>query len=111
MVKCCILNCKNKSKHNLTVMVHGLVCEISVCMTHATIIQSNKYELNLVENVIEHIQDRPGHVKRHAVNCDKLLKTKQWKPEINFDDGIRQTIKWYKENPVWWKKLKYSKFT
>lgn len=57
-------------------------------------------------NLIKFVLDRPGHVRRHAVRVDKLRKLTKWKPEIKFEDGIKNTIKWYIENKWWWEKIK-----
>jgi len=58
------------------------------------------------KELIEFVVDRPGHVLRHAVNSDKLRKTFAWAPRVNFEDGIRETVLWYKKHPEWWRKIK-----
>ncbi len=52
---------------------------------------------------VSHVVDRPGHDRRYAVNADKL-RALGWKPRIPFDDGIAQTVEWYRANPSWWRK-------
>lgn len=49
------------------------------------------------ESLIEHVTDRPGHDVRYAINSDKLKKETGWKPEIDFENGLRQTVDWYKQ--------------
>ena len=46
-------------------------------------------------NAITHIQDRPGHDRRYALDCTKLRETLGWAPLITFEEGIRSTVAWY----------------
>jgi dTDP-glucose 4,6-dehydratase len=57
------------------------------------------------EEMIEFVKDRPGHDLRYAIDFSKASKDLDWKPEIDFDEGIRNTIKWYQENTGWWRSL------
>ena len=53
------------------------------------------------------VNDRPGHDLRYAIDSSKLQSELGWKPKYtNFDQGIEDTIKWYKENNTWWEPLK-----
>ena len=54
---------------------------------------------------IEHVKDRPGHDRRYSLDCSKINKL-GWKPRFEFHKALKETIKWYKENELWWKKLK-----
>ncbi|MEW5944881.1 MAG: dTDP-glucose 4,6-dehydratase [bacterium] len=56
--------------------------------------------------LIEHVDDRLGHVKRHAVNTEKIRKTLDWKPKYDFREGIEKTVNWYVDNESWWRKIK-----
>ena len=47
---------------------------------------------------IKFVKDRPGHDFRYALNNKKIQKKLKWKSRINFDQGLRQTIKWYLDN-------------
>ena len=57
------------------------------------------------ENLIEFVEDRPGHDFRYSMNSNKLRNEFSWKPKIKFDDGLKNTIDWYLSNPHWWKDL------
>lgn len=57
------------------------------------------------EELIQFVEDRPGHDKRYAMDCSKI-KALGWRPKHNFEDTLKETIKWYKENRSWWKPLK-----
>ena len=61
-------------------------------------------ELDLPESLIEPVKDRPGHDRRYSIDCSKVKKL-GWKPEANFEAALKETIRWYKENKAWWKKL------
>jgi dTDP-glucose 4,6-dehydratase len=58
--------------------------------------------LNLSENLIKFVNDRPGHDLRYAVDCTKIGKI-GWQPKINFDVGLAATVKWYLSNQDWWR--------
>jgi dTDP-glucose 4,6-dehydratase len=53
------------------------------------------------ESYLEYVLDRPGHDRRYALNSQKLRTELGWEPKMNFEDGIAQTIEWYKQNPEW----------
>ena len=61
-------------------------------------------ELDLPESLIEPVKDRPGHDRRYSIDCSKVKKL-GWKPKANFEAALKETIRWYKENKAWWKKL------
>lgn len=50
---------------------------------------------------IEFVKDRPGHDRRYAIDNKKIQSTLTWKPKLTFEDGIKQTIKWYIKNTAW----------
>lgn len=62
-------------------------------------------ELGLSQDNIEFVKDRPGHDRRYSLDCSKVKKL-GWKPKTNFEEGLKQTIAWYKNNQDWWKKIK-----
>ena len=49
-------------------------------------------------NMIKLVKDRPGHDWRYAIDASKIKKELGWEPQINFEQGITKTIKWYKSN-------------
>jgi dTDP-glucose 4,6-dehydratase len=51
-------------------------------------------------SLITHVTDRPGHDRRYAIDDRKLERTLGCKPTIAFEDGIRQTVAWYLDNPA-----------
>lgn len=58
---------------------------------------------DLPEDDFEWVKDRPGHDRRYAIDSSKLQNELGWRPEhICFDEGLEQTIQWYKDNTAWW---------
>jgi len=76
--------------------------------------QNNKY---IVETILElmgqpkdaydHVNDRPGHDQRYAIDATKLQTELGWQPKYtNLREGLVATIEWYKTNEAWWKSQK-----
>ena len=57
----------------------------------------NKSYLNLITSV----KDRLGHDRRYAINSSKIQHDLGWKPSVKFDEGLRNTVKWYLQNSDW----------
>ena len=51
--------------------------------------------------LIKHVQDRPGHDRRYAIDCSKAERELGWKPLVKFENGLGETIDWYKSNQPW----------
>jgi len=58
------------------------------------------------ESSIEYVEDRKGHDLRYSVDWTKINKELGYEPQVNFEDGIKDTIQWYRDNQAWWKPLK-----
>ena len=63
--------------------------------------QLHPHQNGSYEQLISFVADRPGHDFRYAVNADKIKKELGWKATHNFERGLRETIKWYLDNPGW----------
>ncbi len=50
------------------------------------------------ESLISHVTDRPGHDRRYALNSEKIRSQLGWEPSISLEDGLRQTVEWYRKN-------------
>jgi dTDP-glucose 4,6-dehydratase len=58
-------------------------------------------QMNRPETLLSYVQDRPGHDRRYALTCKKMETELGWLPTISLDEGLRQTIDWYKNNKKW----------
>ena len=58
-------------------------------------------ELGREESLITFVEDRPGHDRRYAIDPAKMENELNWRPQIPFEDGLRETIEWYRRNPKW----------
>jgi dTDP-glucose 4,6-dehydratase len=65
-------------------------------------------ELGLSDDIIERVADRPGHDRRYSIACDKARAELGWEPVVYFEDGLRNTIRWYADNAEWWGKIKHG---
>ncbi len=53
------------------------------------------------ERLIRFVADRPGHDRRYAIDTTKIRTELGWRPEIPFEEGLRRTVEWYRENRGW----------
>ena len=53
------------------------------------------------ESLLSYVKDRPGHDRRYALRCQKMQDELNWKPTIPLEEGLRQTIDWYRSNGSW----------
>lgn len=51
--------------------------------------------------LIRHVEDRPGHDRRYAIDCGKLSRALDWRPSVDFESGLAKTVDWYLENMGW----------
>jgi dTDP-glucose 4,6-dehydratase len=56
-------------------------------------------------SLIKPVADRLGHDRRYCLDTTKL-RGLGWSPQISFDDGLRRTVQWYREQPWWWRPIK-----
>jgi dTDP-glucose 4,6-dehydratase len=73
--------------------------------TNLEVVKKILKQLGKSENLITFVTDRPGHDKRYAIDNTKITAKLGWKPTINFDQGLADTIQWYKENNQWLKNV------
>ena len=66
--------------------------------------------LDCDESMIEYVTDRPGHDRRYAVDISKITKELGWRPRMNFDDGLAETVAWYLANRKWWQHIKTGEY-
>lgn len=66
--------------------------------------------LHVADDMIEYVNDRPGHDRRYALDSTKLRTTLGWKPDYTFERGLQNTVDWYRNNEWWWQKIKSGDF-
>ena len=54
------------------------------------------------EELIEWVTDRPGHDRRYAMAYDRARDELGWRPEHTFEEGLEETVAWYRSNAEWW---------
>lgn len=72
--------------------------------------KDNKYVIETIlelmgkdKSAYEHVNDRPGHDQRYAIDATKLREELGWTPQYtNLEEGLKATIAWYTENRAWW---------
>lgn len=52
-------------------------------------------------SLIAHVTDRLGHDRRYAIDDSKIFNALGWRPEVDFSQGISDTVRWYLDNPAW----------
>ena len=61
------------------------------------------------ESRIEHVVDRPGHDRRYSLSSEKV-RALGWAPRVRFDDGLEQTVRWYRDNGWWWEPIRSGEY-
>jgi len=70
-----------------------------------TIVENILELLNKSNDLIEYVDDRPGHDKRYSIDASKIQKEINWKPKYEFKESLKDTVEWYDENYSWWEPL------
>jgi dTDP-glucose 4,6-dehydratase len=73
-------------------------------------IANDVFKLMVMNNSkIEYVGERPGQVFRHTGDSSKMRRMFGWKPHVSWEDGLKRTISWYKNNKKWWEKQLWMK--
>jgi dTDP-glucose 4,6-dehydratase len=62
------------------------------------------------EGLITHVTDRPGHDRRYAIDCKKIVNELGWMPLVTFEEGIARTVDWYLANRGWWERIRSGRY-
>ena len=92
-----------KSGESYNISSDNEVSNIKIVETILEIMNKSKDLLNFVE-------DRPGHDFRYSMDSTKIRNDLDWKPEFKFSDSINSTIEWYQNNKKWWGDIKENIF-
>jgi dTDP-glucose 4,6-dehydratase len=61
------------------------------------------------EQSVRHVEDRAGHDRRYALDCERAHAL-GWSPRIGFEEGLAETVAWYREHTAWWRPIKSGEF-
>lgn len=95
-----------KGKAGETYCLGGLTNDIN----NLTVIKMILKIMGVAEDMIKLVKDRPAHDRRYAIDWSKIKNELNWQPRYDFDAGLRKTIKWYKDNQAWWKRVKNGQY-
>ncbi|MZR64152.1 dTDP-glucose 4,6-dehydratase [Alcanivorax sp. DP30] len=84
----------HNEKQNIEV-VHAL------CALLEELVPEKPENVKNYHDLITHVQDRPGHDLRYAIDANKMACELNWKPAETFETGIRKTVEWYLSNSEW----------
>ncbi len=97
--------------HGVTGKVYNLGGEHE--LANLELVRSILKILGRPDSLIKFVKDRPGHDRRYAMDISLAKRELQWKPEIDFEQGLEATVKWYLDNKPWWQNIRsgaYLKF-
>jgi dTDP-glucose 4,6-dehydratase len=100
------LHVEDNCRGILAVLEHGRIGEVyNISGSHVeenlAVAQRLLHLTGKPESLLRYVADRPGHDRRYALDSTKIETELGWKPQISLEDGLRQTIQWYKENTKW----------
>jgi dTDP-glucose 4,6-dehydratase len=96
------------------VLEHGLAGEVYNAggpdeQTNIAVVRRIIELTDAEESLIERVTDRPGHDRRYSLSSEKL-RALGWAPRMCFDEGLAQTVAWYRENRWWWEPIRSGEY-
>jgi dTDP-glucose 4,6-dehydratase len=61
------------------------------------------------ESLIEFVTDRPGHDRRYSLSSEKV-RALGWRPQVGFERGLADTVRWYRDNAWWWEPIRSGEY-
>ncbi len=94
---------KGKSQQSYNISAHNNISNIEIVKQILEI-------MNCSNELIEFVDDRPGHDLRYSLNSSKIRNELNWSESTNFQDGLKETIDWYMKNTTWWDDIQSNAF-
>jgi len=94
---------KGKSQQSYNISAHNNISNIEIVKKILAI-------MNYSNDLIEFVDDRPGHDLRYGLNSSKIRNELKWSESVNFEDGLKETINWYMNNTAWWDDIQSNAF-
>lgn len=82
-----------------------------ICMLLDNLVPPHKLKIKSYLELLEFVEDRPGHDLKYAIDASKIQNELNWTPKETFDSGILKTVKWYVDNQDWWSKILKDKYS
>jgi dTDP-glucose 4,6-dehydratase len=82
----------------------------SRALPNREVVQLILAQLGKPASLMQTVTDRPGHDRRYAITTEKIEKTTGWQAEVPFEQGLAQTIEWYRENRAWTARVKSGEY-
>ena len=61
-------------------------------------------------SLIRYVADRPGHDRRYAIDARRAEHELGFTPQVNLEEGLRDTVAWYLQNRVWWERIQTGEY-
>jgi dTDP-glucose 4,6-dehydratase len=79
-------------------------------LTNLSVVRRLLQILHKPENLIEFVEDRPGHDRRYSLDSAKIRAELGWRPAVTFEEGLLRTVEWYRLHPEWVQKTKSGEY-
>ncbi|MDC1523713.1 dTDP-glucose 4,6-dehydratase [Planktomarina temperata] len=96
---------KGKEGETYNIGGHNEIRNIEVVTSLCDILQALRPKGTNYRRLITHVNDRPGHDQRYAIDASKIYKDLGWRPRETLQTGLEKTVKWYLGNTAWWEPL------
>ena len=77
----------------------------AICALLEELVPDKPGNIARYEDLITHVEDRPGHDRRYAIDASKIERELGWVPEETFETGLRRTVEWYLTNKEWCRRV------
>jgi len=102
----CLIAEKGAPGRRYNVGAHAERANIEVVRTICALLDQLKPKSQSHAELIEFVQDRPGHDRRYAIDAARIQSELGWRPRESFESGLERTVRWYLHNEAWWRPLR-----